>query len=426
MNEQLDIKRIIEEERIKIVFQPIVSTYQGRIAGVEALVRGMDIEDQSLISPFELFKAARKKGLVIRLDRLCQRKAIEQFSEIIKYHNELILFLNVDNSVIHLDNNTNAIYEFSKYYGVNSGNIVLEINELHSADIDAVVRFTKKYKEKGFMISIDDIGAGYSNLDRVVLLKPDIIKIDKELIRDVHKHYYKQQVVDMVIRLGERTGALIVAEGVENLDEILTVHQFGAHLLQGYYISKPVEMDEQVLKEINDAILRLVDNQKACLSSSLVDTCRYNMDLRLLFEQIRVRIEEECSDDDECCLSHLLAEFSEIECAYIINNNGKQITDTIFNDRSTEVHKKSLFTPCRRGDDATLKAYYYKLKTTHQDLYVSEEYLSLATGNRCITVSGYYYLKGIKQILCLDIIKEIQDFHLSLSEDLTPGLLTDG
>lgn len=118
MNRKINIRRIIEEESIKIVFQPIVSTYQGRVAGVEALVRGVDLEDGSNISPLHLFAEARIEGMVIALDRLCQRKAIEKFSYMFKNHEDLILFLNVDNSVIHLDNNTEAIYEFSLESGV--------------------------------------------------------------------------------------------------------------------------------------------------------------------------------------------------------------------------------------------------------------------------------------------------------------------
>lgn len=405
MKEQICIRQMIEEESIQILFQPIVSTYQGKVAGVEALVRGTDVNNDKWISPFVLFNAAREAGMVIALDRLCQRKAIEQFGELFEEHHDLILFLNVDNSVIHLDNNTEAIYEYCLEHNVLPKNVVLEINELHSADIDAVVRFTNKYREKGFMISIDDIGAGYSNLDRIILLQPDIIKIDKELIRDVHKHYYKQQVVEMIIHLGERTGALIVAEGVEAIEEILAVHQYGTHLLQGFYISEPIDMNDKAFKGINNMVRHIAERQRLYLAEFMVDTCKYNTDLKVLFEHVRLRIEEECVEDEEGCLNHILSDYPDIECAYVIDNNGKQITDTIFNDRSMEVHRKTLFSPYRRGDDATLKAYYYILKTTHQEMYVSSEYLSLATGNRCITISGYFSFAGRKQILCLDIVK---------------------
>lgn len=406
MQEGINIRQIIEKEQIDILFQPIVSTYQGRVAGIEALVRGVDPEDGSTIPPMVLFEAAKSAGMVITLDRLCQRKAIEKFGKMFRHHKELILFLNVDNSVIHLDNNTGAIYDYSVAFGVRPQNIVLEINELHSADLDAVVRFTNMYRDRGFMISIDDIGAGYSNLDRIVLLEPDIIKIDMELIRDVHVHYYKQQVVDMIIKLGERTGALIVAEGVEEIEEIMTVLQYGAQLLQGYYISRPVEMDDKILHRLDNEVKKIAIEQKSFLASYMIDKCEANKDIRNLYETIRMRVEEECYDDEEACLSHFLSDYSYVECAYVISDEGRQITNTIFNSNTVDIHHKTLFSPYRRGDDATLKAYYYILKTTHQNLYVSDEYLSLATGNRCITVSGYCSIGGRQVILCLDIVKK--------------------
>lgn len=416
MSKQIDIKKIIDEKQLKILFQPIVSTYQGKVAGVEALVRGIDEKDGSEISPFTLFAAARDEGLVIQLDRLCQKMAIERFSMIFREDNAMILFLNVDNSVIHLDKNTGAIYDYSLEFKVSPKKIVLEINELHSANLEAVVRFTKMYREKGFMISIDDIGSGYSNLDRIVLLQPDIIKIDRELIRDVEQHYYKQQVVEMVIQLAERTGALIVAEGVERMEEIMTVLQYGAHLLQGFYIAKPEDLDCERISEINSAVIKVANEQKAFLAAYMTDQCRINKHIRSDYEAIRRRVEYECSGVDEVYLSRILSEYDLVECAYVIGEDGKQKTDTIFCNSQGEVHHKTLFSPYRRGDDATLKAYYYVLKTTHQHLYVSEEYLSLATGNRCITVSGYCTLGSEHVILCLDIIKENCSITRSLKD----------
>lgn len=416
MNEIINIKSIIETESIKIFFQPIISTYQEKIAGIEALVRGIHPDNRTLISPLALFEAAKEEGLVVELDHLCQKTAIRLFGERFSILSNLILFLNVDNSVIHLDSNTDAIYEYTKQYGVNPRNIVLEINELHSSSLETVIRFTKKYKDKGFMISIDDIGLGYSNLDRIILLKPDIIKLDRVLISNIHLHYYKQQVVDMMIRLSEKTGALIVAEGVEKIEEVLTVLQFGAHLLQGFYISKPIDLTISHIKHITPAITDIAQHQKSYLSSYLTNKCQVNINLRASFEIIKTKLENCCESDEENCLKKLLLDYTQVECAYLINDDGQQITDTIFNDYKDILYQKSLFSPYRRGDDATLRPYYYILKRVSQKLYVSDEFLSIATGNRCVTISGYCSINNQKIILCLDIIKNV-DFALQILKD---------
>jgi len=401
----IDINEIIENEQIITYFQPIVSTYQGKVAGVEALVRGID-ENGQIISPIHLFEAAIGANLVIELDRLCQKKAIQTYSHKFSERADLILFMNVDNSVIHLHSEKDSIYDYVLEYGLRPENIVLEINELQSEDMasmTAIKTFTNRYRDKGFMICIDDIGSGFSNLDRIIILKPDIIKIDRLLLNDIHNHYYKQQVVSMIIKLAEKTGALIVAEGVEVMPEILTVLQYGAHMLQGFYIAKPFEMDMNDMVELEDKIRIISEEQTAYLSSYLVDRCLANATLRDKFETIRALIYDVEPEIQEDTLYEILKDYPSIECAYIIDSNGYQNTDTIFNTNAI-LSKKPIFNPYKKGDNAKLKEYYYVLKTTHQELFVSEEYLSLATGSKCITISGYCCEKNRKSILCLDIV----------------------
>ena len=400
----MDIKKIIEEEKIFILFQPIISIYQERVAGVEALARGID-HDGSFISPVVLFEAARAADLSAALDRLCQRKAIESFAERPAYLEDLILFLNVDHSALHLESDTDAIYKDALRVGVNPENVVLEINESDIADITAVEKFVNQYRSYGFMISIDDIGTGYSNLDRVVLLKPDIIKIDRSLIQQIHRHYFKQQVVDMFIKMAEKTGALIVAEGVEELEEVMTVLQFGAQLLQGFYISKPMNVEVNPVSGVERMIKSIASAQKAHLSGHLRDKCAYNIELRHKFQRFKQCLSQVVLGTLDEKLSEIIHAFPEIECVYVIDEDGNQFSNTIFNPRLDDLHKKSLFRPYKKGDNATLKAYYYVLITTNQPLYVSEEYISLATGHRCITISGYTTLEDRRVILCLDIVK---------------------
>lgn len=404
MSKHINVHELIKRESIKMLFQPIVSTYYDQVSGVEALVRGIDPDSGEWISPFQLFEAAKEQEMVIQLDRLCQRKAIQAFSSRKLNQKELILFLNVDNSVIHLDDNTDAIYHYCLLYGVSPESVVLEINELHSAKMDAVIAFSERYRSYGFMISIDDIGAGYSNLDRIVLLKPDIVKIDMELIRDIHQHYHKQQVVEMIIRMSEKVGAIVVAEGVELLEEVVIVLQFGAQLLQGYYISKPLDMESETLESIEVVIDDIALAQKSHLEKYLANKCYVNQNLRDVFTQFVYNMSGLKFTRIREALKTIMKDYPKVECAYVIDEEGYQLSDTIFFEGYNHKNQKSLFRPYNKGDDATLKAYYYVLKTTNQPVYISDEYISLATGHRCITISGYCQLETMKVIICLDIV----------------------
>lgn len=402
---KFSIKEIIRNEQVEIYFQPIISTYQDKMAGVEALVRGIDNQG-NIISPLVLFEEARRESCVIELDRLCQQKAIETFSRNFGVESGIILFVNVDYSVIHQQ--SDIIYEYVKKCGLSTERIVLELNELESQDassLETVKNFVRYYREKGFMISVDDIGSGFSNLDRVIVIEPDIIKIDREIISGINNDYFKQQIVEMIVKMAEKTGALIVAEGVENISDILTVLRFGTHFLQGFYISKPKPLDLENICEINQIIENISILQQEDLSEYLTDKCKVNLKLRRTFCDLQDQLSDYGVVQIEAGLEKILGDFPQIECAYLIDRDGVQITGTIFGPSHTmkKENSKTLFTPCESGDNATLKEYYYVLKTTNQDMYISDAYISLATGSKCITISGYFEKEEREHILCIDM-----------------------
>lgn len=399
---QIDIRRIINEESIVIYFQPIASIHQNKIAGYEALVRGIDPLTNSIISPLKLFEVARNHHLVNQLDTLCHKKALESFSSI-NNHKDAILFLNIDHSTIFNEMETNYLYHLTQDLNINPENIVLEINEQYCFDMDIVKSFVQQYKLLGFMISIDDVGSGFSNLDRIALLKPDIIKIDKSLISNIHKHFYKQQVVKMIIMLAENIGALVVSEGTELIEEIMTVFSYGSQFIQGYYFSKPYPPNELNNYNCEKVIHHIVIRQKELLSNALFKKRHYNLMIKNVFMEIKKELVGQSFESTESFLKKSIINYQNIECAYIVDLQGIQKTSTIFNNQIDFIHRKKLFSPHKKGDDVTLKNYYYNLKTTNQDIWLSDEYLSLATGNKCMTISGYINIKEQSYILCLDI-----------------------
>ena len=97
----------------------------------------------------------------------------------------------------------------------------------------------EELQEKNFSIAVDDLGAGYNALSILADLQPRFIKIDMSMVRNVHEIPRKQRLVDLIVKFGEATGALVVAEGVETELEAEALRECGAHLLQGYYFGRP-------------------------------------------------------------------------------------------------------------------------------------------------------------------------------------------
>lgn len=408
----IDINKIINEESIIIYFQPIASIHQNKIAGYEALVRGINPTTKEIINPMILFEKARELGLANKLDFLCQQKALEAFSNI-NDHANLILFLNIDHSFIVNEIENNTLYHMTQFWNINPENIVLEINEQFCIDMHMVKSFALEYKSLGFMISIDDVGAGYSNLDRIAFLKPDIIKIDKALISNIHKHFYKQQVVKMIVMLAENIGSLVVAEGTEKIEEILTVFKYGTHFIQGFYLSRPYPPNQLNNMNCSKRVNNIIRHQKEHLNNELLKKQYYNEFIRDLFLEVKNKLLNVSLASIDDTLKIIIKNYSDIECAYIVDLFGTQKSSTIFGCKIDSISRKKLFSPHNKGDDVTLKNYYYNLKTTGQSIWISDEYLSLATGNKCTTISGYITIKGKSFILCLDI--ELHNFLYNVS-----------
>ena len=163
-------------------FHPIYSVRERTIIGLEALSRGYAGISSEEIPPQELFRQAEKAGRLVELDRHCQEAAAESFVTLPDSAREYLLFLNVSAGLIERGSSEVHILNDSlRQAGLSPDQIVLEIVESKVDDIDALSFFVKYHRRKGYLSALDDVGAGHSNLERISLLKPDIIKIDRAL-----------------------------------------------------------------------------------------------------------------------------------------------------------------------------------------------------------------------------------------------------
>lgn len=119
--------------------------------------------------------------------------------------------------------------------------IVFEVVESYKVDdlkhLRSILDF---YREKGFKTALDDVGNGYMNLSTIIQLGADIIKIDLEIIRNIHQDSLKQSIFDALVNIAQKNNIVVLAEGVETYEELEYVKTHGAELAQGYLISKPL------------------------------------------------------------------------------------------------------------------------------------------------------------------------------------------
>ena len=188
-SDSINIGEMIHSRQLVTYFQPIVSIARKNICGFEGLIRGIDEENNVVISPSTLFQAADYQGLQVELDRACRETVIRTFATQCE-KSDILLFLNINSSILDRVVGSNYLANMVKYYGINPNTIVIEINESKVKENQLLKDFVDRYRSYGFLIALDDVGCGFSNLDRIPLFRPDIVKTDMSLVRFMFRRYF--------------------------------------------------------------------------------------------------------------------------------------------------------------------------------------------------------------------------------------------
>jgi len=227
-----ELKKIIEQKQIVPFFQPIVDLKTFAPLGFEVLSRPP--QTSILSNPEFLFKTAMASGMYFQLEMLCWEMGFERWKNSGRKEK---VFLNCIPSLVESDDFNP---EFLQNIGIDLSNVVLEITERVS--IQNYSLFFNKInalKEKGLKLAVDDVGSGFASLDTIAETKPDYVKIDMSLIRDIHTDNIKQSIVEAIVNFCKKTNMITVAEGVEVRDEVEKVLSMGVDAAQGYYLARP-------------------------------------------------------------------------------------------------------------------------------------------------------------------------------------------
>jgi EAL domain-containing protein (putative c-di-GMP-specific phosphodiesterase class I) len=385
-------------------YQPVVSVTKGKTIGFEGLIRG-SVREAFPVLPQELFEKAYRTGRTLELDRKCRDVILRNFTTYNEGYEGYYLFVNIDTSILETAEGSDYLYNQVLTTGINPENIVIEICESKINDTEKLLRFVTKYKGRGFLIALDDLGTGFSNLERIPILKPDIIKLDRSLIRNIEQESYKQECLKSLVRLANNIGAIVVAEGIETEMQAYIALEYGTHLLQGFYFSKPEFLEQKRLSAVEAKITDISHGFKKYMKRRI----REDKDQKRAYESMTSALLEELKNSDTSFYDAILRRYVDIsgigraECAYILNASGKQISSTIFSDYTRDNRKKLLFNPASAGTDHSLKEYYFRIANSRMSRYYSEPYISMATGNVCVTLAISF--KGgvsASNILCID------------------------
>ncbi|MBT0961283.1 EAL domain-containing protein [Denitromonas iodatirespirans] len=231
------IQPLIEGDGLSFVFQPIANLKGGDVYGYEALVRGP--ENTALAAPEALLHAARQAGMTEAFELRCCELAIEAFA---RQRLGGKLFLNVSAPALQLiaADAGGHVLQVAREAGVAPGRLVFELTEHERVeDIVALETAVARLRAEGPQLAIDDFGDGRSSLRLWAQLNPEVVKIDRYFVREVHRDSRKLEVLRTVMSLAKAFGTPLVIEGVETAEELAVVRDLGCRFAQGYFIARP-------------------------------------------------------------------------------------------------------------------------------------------------------------------------------------------
>ncbi len=240
-----ELRHALSEKEFEVWYQPQMDIKTGRIVGVEGLARWSNSHGV-IMPPDGFIPFSEETGLIFEIDRIVMEKALVDIGGLINTGAyPLKLSLNCSAKVLHLKRLPNIINGYLSKYNFAPEWFELEITETSIMEnyIDSIESI-HKLRDTGISISLDDFGTGYSSLAQLKNLPINTIKIDRSFIEEINTGNGDAHIVEAVVSLSRKFGVTVIAEGVENEEQLAFLKNAGCDIAQGYYISRPVPFDK--------------------------------------------------------------------------------------------------------------------------------------------------------------------------------------
>jgi len=235
----------IERKELELHYQPIVNLKDGKIMGMEALIRWRR-KDEALISPADFIPIAEQTGLILPIGEWVIETAMAQVQD---WRNAgfsgLVMSVNVAAPQFQEDHFVNSVMEIMRSYDIKTGEIKLELTEsILMKNQELVVSKLKQLERVGVQFAIDDFGTGFSSLSYLKRFPIHALKIDQSFVRNLPEDREDAAITEMIIALARQLEIEVVAEGIETKEQLSYLQARGCEFGQGYLFSRPIPKDK--------------------------------------------------------------------------------------------------------------------------------------------------------------------------------------
>jgi EAL domain-containing protein (putative c-di-GMP-specific phosphodiesterase class I) len=379
-------------------FQPIFSVAHNRRVGCEALLRPVDSAGRP-VSPLDAFRHSREFADIQLLDRLARAVHLQNF--IAFGQSDSWLFVNVNAEVfLESSHNDDFFQRLLQAVGFPSHRVVIEVLEQGVTDEVRLTEAVRYYRERGFLIALDDFGAGHSNFDRIWTLQPDIVKLDRSMITQAGNNARIRRMMPVMVSLLHEAGSMVLMEGIETASEALIAMDADADFVQGFFFARPQPKlpDTRADRMLFDKLW--LDFREVTLPE--VNTVRHEIAPYRNAIGYAASLLESGIPLDRAASGFLQLPGSE-RC-YLLDGDGRQIGDNMVNPHHPHVADMR-YRPLANAKGANWsRRFYFRRALDHPGrVQVTRPYLSIAGANQCITVSIGTLLNGDLHVLCGDV-----------------------
>ena len=386
--------------RLRSAFQPVVSITHKRVVGYEALLRATNTTGEA-IAPDMLFARAPGKSTALALERLTRCVHFANFAE--AGLDKGWLFVNALPRLFKTGwPYSSYIDELCAHFELPHSRIVIELLEEPAADEAYFEHTVEALRKRELLIAIDDFGTGFSNFDRIWRVRPDLVKLDRSLVERMAMPGADPQFATQLVTMLHRAGTMVLGEGVETDDELMTLMEADVDFVQGFWLGQP-DTSPRAAAAQAPALIEAMWTRFRTRAGSQSHT---TIDLRH-FEQTVLAAAQAYESTGKLALAAektLAQPFA--KRVFLVDEHGDQHEPSIARNPAPETERLSPLFP-DAGCNWSRRAYFRRALAAPGRVTVMGPHYSLTDGKDCYTAAVTVEFNSRRHVFCVDFLHDM-------------------
>ncbi len=381
------VSKIIEDEGVSVLYQPVLSLDSKGVLGFEAFSRGVDEGGDTTVDPSCLFSRELPPETQLKVELLCLNASLRSFRSIHMKYRNMILFLNVNADVYNFDDNEDSSpFKTVESFKFNPRSIAFEF-EVSQLEKKIPLSLIKKLQSNGYRISLDNSQVTLAGLEVVFKTRADFIKLDKPFYKGIEKSTHKKEMVKAASLIFMQAGAMPIAKGVETEEEALALAESGFYLQQGFFYTDNGK-DKSGTAGFGEKLLKLNTDLRGKSVVSFNESRDIFSHFYLVTKSTITKLQQEEASDIDAVLKELVKKEHGIVSVMVLDASGKQLSKRFIGKSGDVVGRMA--NPSAPGSDHGHEDYFIYLNSGFERVAGGLQFSSFTKGKSRYIASFYY------------------------------------